>query len=44
MQILRYFITCAAVSCASVAYADLFTFSTPAGAGLAVARAKFREA
>jgi hypothetical protein len=32
MQILRYFITCAAVSCASVAYADSFTFSTPAGA------------
>ena len=32
MKISRYFITCAAVSCASVAYADSFTFSTPAGA------------
>jgi hypothetical protein len=32
MKILRYFITCAAVSCASVAYADSFTFSTPVGA------------
>src|SRR5947208_11132931 len=32
MQILRYIITCAVVSCASVAYADFFTFSTPAGA------------
>jgi VPDSG-CTERM motif len=32
MKISRYFITCAAVSCASVAYADSFTFSTPVGA------------
>ena len=32
MRILRYIITCAAVSCASVAYADSFTFSTPTGA------------
>ena len=32
MKILRCIITCAAVSCVSVAYADLFTFSTPAGA------------
>jgi VPDSG-CTERM motif len=32
MKILRYFIMCAVVSCASVAYADSFTFSTPAGA------------
>ena len=32
MKILRYIIICAAVSCASVAYADFFTFSTPAGA------------
>jgi hypothetical protein len=30
MQVLRYIIMCAAVSCASVAYADIF--STPAGA------------
>ena len=30
MKILRYIITCAVVSCASVAYADIF--STPAGA------------
>ena len=32
MEILRYVIMCAAISCASVAYADSFTFSTPAGA------------
>jgi hypothetical protein len=31
MKILRYFVMCAVVSCASVAYAD-FIFSTPAGA------------
>ena len=32
MKVLRYIIMCAAVSCASVAYADSFTFSTPTGA------------
>ena len=32
MKILRYIIMCGAVSCASVAHADSFTFSTPAGA------------
>jgi hypothetical protein len=32
VKILKYIIMCAVVSCASVAYADSFTFSTPPGA------------